>query len=129
MGRHNALPWVVLNAPHSLWRASSPLGAYAHHAGNGGIARAIGVGGVKTYSCRCSSLRHRPTDVQNFELTGCTKAEDADGYRCDTRGQVTLEIAGRQVPVPVSKNLRYAKADGTWRAGNPPTSSGRQKWS
>ncbi|APR10008.1 hypothetical protein GUF72_03715 [Xanthomonas citri pv. citri] len=105
-----------MNAPHSLWRASSPLGAYAHHAGNGGIARAIGVGGVKTYSCRCSSLRHRPTDVQNFELIGCTKAEDADGYRCDTRGQVTLEIAGRQVPVPVSKNLRYAKADGTWRA-------------
>ncbi|CEE56990.1 conserved hypothetical protein [Xanthomonas citri pv. citri] len=44
------------------------------------------------------------------------EAQGADGYRCDTRGQVVLEIAGRQVPVPVNKNLRYAKADGTWRA-------------
>ncbi|AGI06847.1 MULTISPECIES: hypothetical protein [Xanthomonas] len=56
------------------------------------------------------------TNVQNFELTGCVEAEGADGYRCDTRGQVVLEIAGRQVPVPVNKNLRYAKADGAWRA-------------
>ncbi|XQA60688.1 hypothetical protein ACM9XD_14880 [Xanthomonas sacchari] len=58
----------------------------------------------------------RVSGIRDFELTGCTKAEDADGYRCDTRGQVVLEIAGRQVPVPVNKNLRYAKADGTWRA-------------
>jgi hypothetical protein len=58
----------------------------------------------------------RVSDIRDFELTGCTKAEDADGYRCDTRGQVVLDIAGRQVPVPVNKNLRYAKADGTWRA-------------
>ncbi|MBZ2604950.1 hypothetical protein WH216_15885 [Xanthomonas perforans] len=56
------------------------------------------------------------TDVQNFELTGCVEVEGVEGYRCDTRGQVVLEIAGRQVPVPVNKNLRYAKADGTWRA-------------
>ncbi|KGU57790.1 hypothetical protein NY99_01940 [Xanthomonas phaseoli pv. phaseoli] len=56
------------------------------------------------------------TDIQNFELSGCVEAQGADGYRCDTRGQVVLEIAGRQVPVPVNKNLRYAKADGTWRA-------------
>ncbi|MCC5062971.1 hypothetical protein [Xanthomonas campestris] len=56
------------------------------------------------------------TDIQNFELSGCVEAEGADGYRCDTRGQVVLEIAGRHVPVPVNKNLRYAKADGTWRA-------------
>ncbi|MEB2124160.1 hypothetical protein VDS34_12980 [Xanthomonas campestris pv. campestris] len=56
------------------------------------------------------------TDVQNFELTGCVEAEGADGYRCDTRGQAVLSIEGRQVPVPVNKNLRYAKADGTWRA-------------
>ncbi|MEQ7514880.1 hypothetical protein [Xanthomonas campestris] len=56
------------------------------------------------------------TDIQNFELSGCVEAEGADGYLCDTRGQVVLEIAGRQVPVPVNKNLRYARADGTWRA-------------
>ncbi|MGQ5247954.1 hypothetical protein ACULL3_07280 [Xanthomonas arboricola pv. corylina] len=56
------------------------------------------------------------TDIQNFELSGCVEAEGAEGYRCDTRGHVVLEIAGRQVPVPVSKNLRYAKADGNWRA-------------
>ncbi|MEB1146845.1 hypothetical protein VDP41_06890 [Xanthomonas campestris pv. campestris] len=56
------------------------------------------------------------TDVQHFELTGCVEAEGAEGYRCDTRGQAVLNIEGRQVPIPVSKNLRYAKADGTWRA-------------
>ncbi|UZB11375.1 hypothetical protein OM954_16880 [Xanthomonas phaseoli pv. phaseoli] len=56
------------------------------------------------------------TDVQNFELTGCVEAEGADGYRCDTRGQAVLNIEGRQVPIPVSKNLRYAKESGTWRA-------------
>ncbi|WP_115048014.1 hypothetical protein [Xanthomonas arboricola] len=56
------------------------------------------------------------TDVQNFELTGCVEAESAEGYRCDTRGQAVLNIEGRQVPIPVSKNLRYAKESGTWRA-------------
>ncbi|WP_448121890.1 hypothetical protein [Xanthomonas arboricola] len=55
-------------------------------------------------------------DVQQFELSGCVEAEGADGYRCDTRGQAVLNIEGRQVPIPVSKNLRYAKADGIWRA-------------
>ncbi|MCC5095892.1 hypothetical protein [Xanthomonas campestris] len=56
------------------------------------------------------------SDVQNFELTGCVEAEGVDGYRCDTRGQAVLNIEGRQVPIPVSKNLRYAKESGTWRA-------------
>ncbi|MEE5089947.1 hypothetical protein V2H26_07670 [Xanthomonas euvesicatoria] len=56
------------------------------------------------------------SDVQNFELSGCVEAEGAEGYRCDTRGQALLNIEGRQVPIPVSKNLRYAKESGTWRA-------------
>ncbi|MBB4758678.1 hypothetical protein XarjCFBP7653_04510 [Xanthomonas arboricola] len=56
------------------------------------------------------------TDVQNFELSSCVQAEGADGYRCDTRSQAVLNIEGRQVPIPVSKNLRYAKESGIWRA-------------
>ncbi|MBB4654154.1 hypothetical protein GGR73_000653 [Xanthomonas sp. F14] len=56
------------------------------------------------------------TDIQNFELTGCVEAEGVEGYRCDTRGQVVLNIEGRQVSIPLSKNLRYAKSDGSWRA-------------
>ncbi|WP_159252763.1 hypothetical protein [Xanthomonas phaseoli] len=56
------------------------------------------------------------SDVQNFELTGCVEAEGAEGYRCDTSGKVAIDIGGRQVPIPVSKNLRYAKESGTWRA-------------
>ncbi|OCG95205.1 MULTISPECIES: hypothetical protein [Xanthomonas] len=56
------------------------------------------------------------SDVQNFELTGCVEAEGADGYRCDTHGQAVLNIEGRQVPIPVSKNLRYVRESGTWRA-------------
>ncbi|MEB1656526.1 hypothetical protein VDR81_19170 [Xanthomonas campestris pv. campestris] len=56
------------------------------------------------------------TDVQHFELTGCVEAGGVDGYRCDTRGQAVLNIEGRTVLIPVSKNLRYAKESGTWRA-------------
>ena len=56
------------------------------------------------------------TDVRNFELSGCKKAEGADGYRCDTRGEIIVNVMGRQLPLPINKSIRYAKADGTWRA-------------
>lgn len=56
------------------------------------------------------------SDVPEFQLNGCVEAKDAAGYRCDTSGKVTLDIAGRRVPVPIRKNLRYAKEDGVWRA-------------
>ncbi len=54
--------------------------------------------------------------IDGFTLTGCTRAEDADGYRCDTRGTVILDMMGNRVPLPVDKNLSYAKANGAWRA-------------
>jgi hypothetical protein len=54
--------------------------------------------------------------IDGFTLTGCKRAEGTDGYRCDTRGTVVLDMAGNRVPLPVDKNLRYAKANGTWRA-------------
>ena len=56
------------------------------------------------------------TSIQDFQLTGCVEAHDADGYRCDTSGKVTIDIGGQQVPIPVSKNLRYAKESGSWKA-------------
>lgn len=55
-------------------------------------------------------------EIQDFQLTGCVEAQDMEGYRCDTTGKVTIDIGGQQVPVPVSKNLRYARQSGTWRA-------------
>jgi len=54
--------------------------------------------------------------IDGFTLTGCTRAEDTDGYRCDTRGTVVLDMMGNRVPLPVDKNLRYAKTGDTWRA-------------
>ncbi|WP_430544046.1 hypothetical protein [Stenotrophomonas maltophilia] len=54
--------------------------------------------------------------IDGFTLTACTRAEDADGYRCDTRGTVVMDMMGNRVPLPVDKNLRYAKTDGTWKA-------------
>ncbi|WWW36726.1 hypothetical protein V8017_08075 [Stenotrophomonas rhizophila] len=54
--------------------------------------------------------------IDGFTLTGCNKAEDTDGYRCDTRGTVVLDMMGNRVPLPVDKNLRYAKTGDTWRA-------------
>ncbi|WP_127168046.1 hypothetical protein [Xanthomonas euvesicatoria] len=56
------------------------------------------------------------TSIQDFQLTGCVEAQEMEGYRCDTTGKVSIDIGGRQVPVPVSKNLRYAKESGTWKA-------------
>jgi len=55
-------------------------------------------------------------EIQDFQLTGCVEAQDMDGYRCDTAGKVSIDIGGRRIPVPVSKNLRYAKESGEWRA-------------
>ncbi len=52
------------------------------------------------------------TDVKDFGISGCTKAEGMDGYRCDTRGTFTISVMGRTVPIPVNKNFRYAK--GGW---------------
>ncbi|WP_126946270.1 hypothetical protein [Xanthomonas sp. BRIP62409] len=56
------------------------------------------------------------TGIQEFQLSGCVEAEDMEGYRCDTAGKVSIDIGGQQVPIPVSKNLRYAKESGTWKA-------------
>ncbi|MEN5289226.1 hypothetical protein [Stenotrophomonas lactitubi] len=56
------------------------------------------------------------TDIQDFQLSGCVEAQDAEGYRCDTTGNVSIDIGGHKVPIPVSKNLRYAKDSGTWKA-------------
>lgn len=58
----------------------------------------------------------RVGDIQDFQLTGCVEAQDARGYRCDTKGKVSIDIGGSQVPVPVSKNLRYTKESDGWRA-------------
>lgn len=56
------------------------------------------------------------TSIQDFQLTGGVEAHESEGYRCDTSGKVTIDIGGQQVPVPVSKNLRYANESGTWKA-------------
>ncbi|MBA0230961.1 hypothetical protein [Stenotrophomonas maltophilia] len=58
----------------------------------------------------------RVGDIRDLELTGCVEAQDMEGYRCDTKGKVSIDIGGRQVPIPVSKNLRYAKESGSWKA-------------
>lgn len=58
----------------------------------------------------------RVGDIRDFELTGCVEAQDVKGYRCDTKGKVSIDIGGRQVPIPVSKNLRYVKESEGWRA-------------
>ncbi|WP_329768185.1 hypothetical protein [Stenotrophomonas muris] len=58
----------------------------------------------------------RVGDIRDFELTGCVEAQDVNGYRCDTKGKVSIDIGGRQVPIPVSKNLRYVKESEGWRA-------------
>ncbi|HDS1214477.1 TPA: hypothetical protein QEF70_000871 [Stenotrophomonas maltophilia] len=58
----------------------------------------------------------RVGDIRDFELTGCVEAQDVEGYRCDTKGKVSIDIGGRQAPIPVSKNLRYVKESEGWRA-------------
>ncbi|PZS82934.1 hypothetical protein A7X84_10025 [Stenotrophomonas maltophilia] len=58
----------------------------------------------------------RVGDIRDFELTGCVEVQEMEGYRCDTKGKVSIDIGGRQVPIPVSKNLRYTKESDGWRA-------------
>lgn len=58
----------------------------------------------------------RVGDIRDFELTGCVEAQDVEGYRCDTKGKVSIDIGGRQVPIPVSKNLGMRRSQG---AGGP----------
>lgn len=56
------------------------------------------------------------TSIQDFQLAGCVEAQDMEGYRCDTAGKVSIDIGGQQVPVPISKNLRYVRESGVWKA-------------
>lgn len=56
------------------------------------------------------------TSIQDFQITGCVEAQDMPGYRCNTTGKVTIDIGGQRVPIPVSKNLRYTKESGAWKA-------------
>jgi len=56
----------------------------------------------------------RVDEVRDFELAGCRKAEQADGYACDVTGEVVLDIAGTKQVRPLHGNFRFRKDDGRW---------------
>ncbi len=37
----------------------------------------------------------RVGDIRDLELNGCVEAQDLEGYRCDTKGKVSIGIGGR----------------------------------
>lgn len=55
-------------------------------------------------------------EVRRFELTGCDRAQGADGYTCDVEGELVLNIAGTQVPRPLKGRFRFSNASGVWKA-------------
>ena len=55
-------------------------------------------------------------DIKNFKVSGCTKAEGADGYKCDTSGEVVWMIGRASDSQEFSNNYRYSKSSGEWKA-------------
>lgn len=53
-------------------------------------------------------------EVRDFQLSACQAADKADGYTCDVRGEVVLNIAGSQVPRPLKGHFRFSNASGQW---------------
>lgn len=59
------------------------------------------------------------TSFHDFKLTGCHKAEPADGVVCDVGGSVVVNIAGTEQVRPFVEPVRFSKASGTWTAHKP----------
>lgn len=53
--------------------------------------------------------------IQDFEMSGCRKAEAADGYNCDVTGKVGLNVAGTQQTRPLKGNFRFIRAGDAWQ--------------
>ncbi|WP_313253387.1 hypothetical protein [Stenotrophomonas acidaminiphila] len=59
------------------------------------------------------------TSFRDFKLTGCHKAEPADGIVCDVGGSVVVDIAGTEQVRPFVEPVRFSKASGSWTAHKP----------
>lgn len=59
------------------------------------------------------------TSFRDFKLTGCRKAEPADGVVCDVGGSVVVDIAGNEQVRPFVEPVRFSKASGAWTAHKP----------
>lgn len=71
---------------------------------------------ISTVFAQQSGGRMTVTDFRDFKLTGCHKADPADGVICDVGGTVVLDILGTTQERPFVKPLRFSKASGTWMA-------------
>ena len=56
----------------------------------------------------------RVDDVRGLQLSGCRKAESADGYACDVSGEVVVDIAGTKQARPLKGNFRFNEVNGQW---------------
>jgi|GEM_PF-5997139 len=54
--------------------------------------------------------------VDDFTIAGCVEARVGDGVNCDVSGTFVMEQMGRRLPMEMTRNLRFSKASGEWRA-------------
>lgn len=55
------------------------------------------------------------SNIDDFSLESCTKAEGADGVNCDVKGTPVVEFNGRRASgFPIAKAFRFKKVNGTW---------------
>lgn len=57
------------------------------------------------------------SDIKDFSVDGCVKAEGADGVNCDVKGTPIISMMGRQADGSAfTTTFRFKKADGVWQA-------------
>lgn len=56
----------------------------------------------------------RVDQVRGLQVSGCRKAESADGYACDVSGEVVVDIAGTKQARPLKGNFRFTEINGQW---------------
>ena len=56
----------------------------------------------------------RVDEVRGLQLSGCRKAEGADGHTCDVSAEVVIDIAGTKQVRPLKGHYRFNKTNGQW---------------
>lgn len=71
---------------------------------------------ITTLFTQASNGAMTVTGFRDFKLTGCHKADPADGIVCDVGGSVVVSIVGTEQVRPFVEPVRFSKANGTWTA-------------
>ena len=54
--------------------------------------------------------------IENFALSNCVEAENANGVMCDVSGTAHISHMGRKMAMELTNRFRFSKASGEWVA-------------